>query len=97
VTHRQFEDLVAFVGPGDLLVLNDTRVIPAWLIGQNQSTWGKGELLLVWPEGAAWACLGQAAKALKLGQVMEFEGNLKGGIAEVRGGGGDLVEVGGRA
>ncbi|HXU81295.1 MAG TPA: tRNA preQ1(34) S-adenosylmethionine ribosyltransferase-isomerase QueA, partial [Polyangia bacterium] len=77
------------------LVLNDTRVIPARLIGQKQGTGGKVELLLVRPEGAAWACLGQAAKALKLGQVMEFEGNLKGGIAEVRGGGEYLVQFDG--
>ncbi len=94
VTHRRFPELVDLLGPGDLLVVNDTRVIRARLLGQKQGTGGKVELLLVRPEGAAWICLGQASKALKLGQVMEF-GELKAGIAEVRGGGEYLVQFDG--
>jgi S-adenosylmethionine:tRNA ribosyltransferase-isomerase len=51
--------------------------------------------LLVRPEGAAWICLGQAAKTLKLGAVIELEKGLKAGIAEVRGGGEYLVQFDG--
>ncbi|MBK7859542.1 MAG: tRNA preQ1(34) S-adenosylmethionine ribosyltransferase-isomerase QueA [Archangiaceae bacterium] len=95
VTHRTFSELPTLLGPGDLLVVNDTRVIPARLFGQKQGTGGKVELLLVRPEGQAWACLGQAAKALKLGTVVEVAGGLTATIAEVRGGGEYLVQFDG--
>ncbi|MBL8956921.1 MAG: tRNA preQ1(34) S-adenosylmethionine ribosyltransferase-isomerase QueA [Myxococcaceae bacterium] len=93
--HRRFGEIVELLQPGDLVVLNDTRVIRARLHGTKQGTGGKVELLLVRPDGAAWVCLGQAAKALKLGQVIELPSGLKAGIAEVRGGGEYLVQFDG--
>lgn len=45
--HRSFRDLPAFLGAGDLLVLNDTRVLPARLLGRKEGTGGKVELLLL--------------------------------------------------
>jgi len=95
VTHRRFAELVDLLGPGDLLVVNDTRVIRARLHGTKEGTGGKVELLLVRPEGAAWVCLGQAAKALKLGAIIELPKGLKAGVAEVRGGGEYLVQFDG--
>jgi S-adenosylmethionine:tRNA ribosyltransferase-isomerase len=95
VTHRRFSEVVGLFGPGDLLVVNDTRVIPARLLGQKQGTGGKVELLLVRPEGAAWVCLGQASKALKLGTAMELQRALRATVAEVRGGGEYLVQFDG--
>lgn len=47
VEHRGFRDLSGYLRPGDLLVLNDTRVIPARLIGRKEKTGGKVELLLL--------------------------------------------------
>jgi len=47
VEHRRFPDLLSFLKPGDVLVLNDSRVIPARLYGNNSSTGGKFEMLLV--------------------------------------------------
>jgi S-adenosylmethionine:tRNA ribosyltransferase-isomerase len=47
IEHRLFRDLVEYLRPGDLLVLNETRVIPARLFGQKAATGGKVEILLL--------------------------------------------------
>jgi len=86
--HRGFRDWPGLLRPGDLVVLNDTRVIPARLLGTKQGSGGRVELLLVRPDadvdasgalsGAAdalsWICLGQASKGLRPGTVIELEG-----------------------
>jgi S-adenosylmethionine:tRNA ribosyltransferase-isomerase len=88
VAHRQFRDWPGLLRPGDLVVLNDTRVIPARLLGRKQGSGGRVELLLVRPDadvdasGAlssaadalSWVCLGQASKALRPGTVVELDG-----------------------
>src|SRR5204863_9664904 len=69
VQHRRVRELPALLRPGDLLVANDARVIPARLHGHKQGTGGKTELLLVEPLGGAdWLALGQASKGLRAGQ-----------------------------
>jgi S-adenosylmethionine:tRNA ribosyltransferase-isomerase len=77
--HHAFRDLPALLAPGDLLVLNETRVIPARLRGARAETGGKVELLLCEPlpsaDGrAAWRCLGQASKALRPGTALRVAG-----------------------
>jgi len=88
VAHRTFRDWPGLLRPGDVLVLNDTRVVPARLLGRKQGSGGRVELLLVRPDadvdaaralsGAAdalrWVCLGQASKGLRAGTVVELEG-----------------------
>ncbi|HEY6911218.1 MAG TPA: tRNA preQ1(34) S-adenosylmethionine ribosyltransferase-isomerase QueA [Myxococcales bacterium] len=90
IQHRGVRDLPALLSPGDLLVANDARVIPARLRGRKQGTGGKVELLLVEPLGGAdWLALGQAAKPLRAGQRVEVLGSA---IDVVRvGEGGELV------
>ena len=94
VEHLGVPDLLKLLRPGDLLVLNDTRTIPARLLGRKVGTGGRAELLLVrpWGGGAPWAaleapaagqewrCLGQASKGLRAGTRVGFEA---GGEAEV--------------
>jgi S-adenosylmethionine:tRNA ribosyltransferase-isomerase len=83
--HLAFSALSELLQPGDLLVLNDTRTIPARLRGKKRGTGGQAELLLVRPwatvaavamdarvEGQEWLCIGQASKGLKAGQVIEL-------------------------
>jgi len=105
VEHRMFAELPELLDPGDLLVLNDARVVPARLLGKKAGTGGKVELLLVRPaadEGAAaalgrdvgalrWVCLGQASKGLKPGATVELEADLRAEVLESRGGGELLV------
>jgi len=80
IQHRFFPDLLEFLRPGDVLVLNDSRVIPARLRGLNAATGGKFEILLL-EEVAVndwWAML-RPAKRAKIGTVIQLlakNGNL---------------------
>lgn len=73
VGHHQFEDLLQFVEAGDLLVLNDTRVIPARLFGMKRDTGAKAELLLLKSLGDdRWEALAKPGKKLRTGAVIDF-------------------------
>ena len=55
LTHQRFEDLVRMLRPGDILVVNDTAVVPARLLGTKE-TGGKVEVLLIdYAEASRWA------------------------------------------
>ncbi len=72
--HLRFSDLPEVLDSGDLLVLNDTRVIPARLVGRRESG-GRCELLLVTDLGGAgdrWRAMGQASKPLRSGSRLAF-------------------------
>jgi S-adenosylmethionine:tRNA ribosyltransferase-isomerase len=75
--HRRFAELEALLAPGDLLVFNDTKVIPARLVGRKPSG-GKVELLLCEPLegglGRRWRAMGQASKPIRAGTVVELDG-----------------------
>lgn len=58
VEHHTFSDIVQYLSPGDTLVLNDTRVIPARLFGIKEDTGAKAEVLLLKQlEGDRWEAL----------------------------------------
>ncbi len=70
--HRHFYDLPQLLEPGDLLVLNDTRVIPARLFG-HKTTGGRVEVLLLEPESEwIWLCLVKPARRIEVGARLEF-------------------------
>jgi S-adenosylmethionine:tRNA ribosyltransferase-isomerase len=88
--HLHFEDLASCLVPGDLLVLNDTRVIRARLLGKKSSG-GRVELLLVREKSPGkWTCLLKASKAPGKGSVLDFGDNLTAKVMEKRD---DLYEV----
>ncbi len=74
LTHRHFFDLPELLRPGDLLVLNDTRVLPARLLGRRLSSGGKWEglFLRALPDGT-WELLCQTRGRLKPGEVIAIE------------------------
>ncbi len=83
VEHRTFTDVLDYLEPGDLLVANKTRVMPARLVGRKHETGGVSETLLlkrredVDPMGGVWECLVNPGKRLKPGAVIEYrEGGL---------------------
>jgi len=93
VDHRLVRELPGLLAPGDVLVVNDARVIPARLHGRKEGTGGKVELLLVEPlGGAAWMALGQASKPLREGARVEVLGS-RIEIAQVREGGELVVRL----
>lgn len=70
-SHRQFRDLPSLLAPGDLLVLNDTRVLPARVIGRRARTEGKWEgLILGTTAEGAWELLCQTRGRLIVGETL---------------------------
>lgn len=73
IEHRRFPDILEYLQPGDCLVLNDTRVIPARLYGVKKDTGANIEVLLLRRlDGDDWECLAKPAKRLKKGTVIDF-------------------------
>lgn len=78
VEHRTFTDIVEYLEPGDLVVVNQTRVMPARLVGRKARTGGVAETLLLRrredldPLGSMWECLVNPGKRLKEGAVVEY-------------------------
>lgn len=71
--HKKFTDLADQLHEGDILVLNDTRVLPARLLGVKRDTGAKVELLLLkQQENDRWEVLAKPAKRLKTGAVLHF-------------------------
>jgi S-adenosylmethionine:tRNA ribosyltransferase-isomerase len=78
VSHRQFSDLFSLLRAGDLLVVNDTRVFPARLIGTREPGGGAAECFLVRPvEGDTWTALVHPGQRLKEGSRMRFAAGAK--------------------
>ncbi|NJJ40924.1 tRNA preQ1(34) S-adenosylmethionine ribosyltransferase-isomerase QueA [Paenibacillus apii] len=81
--HRHFTDILEELRPGDTLVLNDTRVIPARLFGIKEDTGAKAEVLLLKSLGEdRWEALVKPGKKLKTGAVISFGEELQAVIEE---------------
>ena len=93
VSHRHFYNIKDYLRPGDCLVLNDSRVLPARLLG-NRPSGGAAELLLLKDLGnRRWECLARPGRRLKEGQEVLFgNGELKAVVREVKEDGNRVVE-----
>ena len=77
LTHRHFYEITDYLRPGDCLVLNDTKVIPARLLGCREGGGAKVELLLLKRETKdEWECLVRPGKKLREGARVEFGGGI---------------------
>ena len=85
ITHRIFRDITEYLHPGDCLVINDTKVIPARLIGAKEDTGAKIEILLLKrKENDIWETLVKPGKKAKPGTKIIFgEGLLTGEVVDV--------------
>ncbi|MFV0550463.1 MAG: tRNA preQ1(34) S-adenosylmethionine ribosyltransferase-isomerase QueA [Anaerorhabdus sp.] len=82
--HKHFYDIVNYLKPGDVLVRNNTRVIPARLFGTKEETGAHVELLLLKQEGDIWECLVGNAKVVKIGSIISFhDGELRAECIEI--------------
>lgn len=92
VEHRRFYELPELLRPGDCLVLNDSRVLPARLIG-HRPTGGAVEVLLLTDKGdRCWECLVRPGKKARPGDTVIFgDGELTAEILEVLEGGNRLI------
>ena len=79
IEHKYFSNIIDYLEEGDTLVLNDTKVLPARLIGEKVDTGAVIEILLLKNiEGDDWECLVKPARRIKVGTVVSFgDGLLK--------------------
>ena len=79
VEHKHFPDILEYLQPGDCLVLNETKVMPARLFGEKEDTGAQIEVLLLKQEEKdEWETLVKPAKRVKIGSVISFgDGRLK--------------------
>ena len=94
IEHRIFRDIKEYLRPGDTLVLNDTKVIPARLLGTKEDTGANVEILLLKRLGAdRWETLVRPGKKLKPGARVTFgDGSLKAVILDILDEGNRLVK-----
>lgn len=77
IEHRHFYDLKEYVEPGDTLIFNDTRVMPARLLGWREGSGGKVEVFLLRRiDGDTWETLVKPGRKAKAGQVVRFSDEL---------------------
>ena len=93
ISHEIFRSVGDHLDPGDVLVMNDTKVIPARLIGEKRETGGKAEVLLLKRvSDVTWECLVKPGKRLRKGAEIVFgDGSLKAVIDEELPDGGRIV------
>ena len=86
IKHEIFHNIVDYLNKGDVLVLNDTKVIPARLFGIKENTMAHIEVLLLKNiENNNWECLVKPAKRIKVGTIVNFgEGLLKAKCTKVK-------------
>ena len=72
ICHRLFRDLPEFLRPGDCLVVNETRVVPARLKGYRSGSGGGVELLLLRQEGDLWEAMARPGRRLRVGAEVVF-------------------------
>ena len=79
ITHKRFHDIIDYLHPDDVLVINDSRVIPARIYGHAEGDESSAVelLLLKEKEKDVWECLARPGKKVKNGRVFEFGGILK--------------------
>ncbi|WP_289135379.1 tRNA preQ1(34) S-adenosylmethionine ribosyltransferase-isomerase QueA [uncultured Brevibacillus sp.] len=91
IMHQRFTDLIDHLKPGDVLVMNDSRVLPARLIGEKAETGAKIEILLLKSLGDdRWETLVKPGKRMKLGTEVVFGNGLLRCVCE------EVTETGGR-
>ena len=93
VNHRRFYDIIEYLKPGDCLVMNDSRVLPARLLG-HRPTGGAVEVLLLRDLGnKRWECLCKPGRKMQVGNEVIFgDGELTATVVEVQETGNRVVE-----
>jgi len=92
LSHRRFRGLPGLLRPGDVLVMNDSRVLPSRLLGRREGTGGAAELLLLEQKGKdLWETLARPGKKLRPGSRVVFgDGLLVGEVTDTLEGGNRL-------
>lgn len=93
IKHKHFYDLPEFLKPGDCLVLNNTRVLPARLYGTREDTGAVVEFVLLRQHGnKLWECLAGPGKKAKTGYKFKFSDKLTATVTDVLEDGNRMIE-----
>ncbi len=93
ISHRIFKDIGDYLEPGDCLVMNDTRVFPARLMGKKDKTGAKVEVLLLRNlEEGIWEVMVRPARKVRLGNRIVFDDNFSCDVIDNTVSGGRVVE-----
>ena len=93
VSHKHFYDIIDYLQPGDCLVMNDSRVLPARLLGHRPSGGAVEVLLLRDLGGKKWECLCKPGRKMQVGNEVIFgNGELSAVVTEVKDDGNRVVE-----
>ena len=84
IEHKEFRNILDYLNSGDVLVINDTKVIPARLMGVKEDTGAVIELLLLKDIGSdVWECLSRPQKRLHVGTIVKFSDELSATVLEL--------------
>lgn len=84
IEHQRFYNIIDYLNPGDLLVVNDSKVIPARIFGNRAGTGGLVEVLMLKAlEENVWEVLVKPGKKARPGQVLEFQEGMTGTVLEI--------------
>ena len=93
IEDKYFYDIIDYLKPGDVLVMNDTRVIPARLFGHREDKEESIEVFLLRnTEGKTWECLVRPGKKMKIGTKIIFSEDLSGQVKDIKEDGNRIIE-----
>ena len=93
ISHKIFSDVIDYLDPRDMLVVNSSKVIPARLLGKTEKTGSDMELLLLrMLETGEWETLVRPGKRAKIGASFDFSGMLRATVTDIVEGGNRVVK-----
>jgi len=92
IEHKHFYDLPKYLKKGDCLVINESRVIPARLIGASEKTGSPVEVLLLTQHGEQWECITRPGKRMRVGSRVRFGDELVCEVVEVTESGNRIIK-----
>lgn len=93
IQHKYFRDILDYLSPGDTLVINDSKVLPARLAGKREKTGAAIEVLLLKPLGEDnWECLARPGKKVRVGEKIIFNSTASAVVKDKTQAGGRVLE-----
>lgn len=93
IENKKFKNIVDYLNPGDTLVINETKVMPARIFGHRPNKDETIEVLLLKRNGNLWECLVRPGKKMKIGREIIFSNELSGKVVDIKDDGQRIIEL----
>lgn len=93
IEDKKFKDIVEYLNPGDTLVINETKVMPARIFGHRPGKDEIIEVLLLKRKDKKWECLVRPGKKMKIGREIIFSDELRGKVVDIKDDGQRIIEL----